>query len=63
MYITAENVGEEFNFLNDFEYIYDHDHSGSESETPGPFSRSYQALDAELEEREDDREDGWVYHP
>ena len=58
MYITAENVGEEFNFLNDFEYIYDHDHSGSESETPGPFSRSYQALDAELEEREDDREDG-----
>ena len=58
MYITAENVGEEFNFLNDLEYMYDHDQSGSESETPGPFSRSYQALDTELEEREDDREDG-----
>ena len=50
MYIAA--VGDEFNFLNNLEYIYDH--SGSESETPGPFSRSYQALDAELEEREDD---------
>lgn len=50
MYITADNVGEEFNFLDNLEYIY----SGSESETPGPFSRSYQALDTELEEREDD---------
>ena len=46
MYISA--VGDEFNFLNNLEYIYDH--SGSESETPGPFSRSYQALDAELDD-------------
>ena len=45
MIISA--VGDEFNFLNNLEYIYDH--SGSESETPGPFSRSYQALDAEAE--------------
>ena len=46
VYISA--VGDEFNFLNNLEYIYDH--SGSESETPGPFSRSYQALDAELDD-------------
>lgn len=46
MIISA--VGDEFNFLNNLEYIYDH--SGSESETPGPFSRSYQALDAELDD-------------
>ena len=47
VFISA--VGDEFNFLNNLEYIYS-DHSGSESETPGPFSRSYQALDAELDD-------------
>lgn len=51
VYITA--VGNEFDFLNEFEYKYEQ--SSSEGETPGPFTRSFQALDAELEEREEDR--------
>ena len=46
VYITA--VGDEFNFLD----FYD---SSSESETPGPFSRSFQALVDPY--REDERED------
>lgn len=51
-YINA--VGEQFNFLDNFEYMYEQ--SSSESETPGPFSRSFQVLDQEAEEREEDRD-------
>lgn len=43
-------VGDEFNFLKEYEFVYD---SSSESEQPGPFSRSFQALD---NDREDDME-------
>lgn len=45
--VLISAVGQEFNFLDEFEYKYD---SSSESETPGPFSRSFQALDAEYKE-------------
>lgn len=41
----------EFDFLDEFEYKYEQ--TGSDVETPGPFSRSFQTLDVELEERED----------
>ena len=43
-------VGDEFNFLKEYEYVYD---SSGESEQPGPFSRSIPALD---NDREDDME-------
>ena len=39
-YITA--VGHEFRFLDNFDYVYE---SESEPGTPGPFTRSFQALD------------------
>ncbi len=51
MYIAA--VGNEFDFLNDFEYKYDH--SSNDSETPpGPFTRPSEPLDVELEDKEED---------
>lgn len=55
-YINA--IGEQFNFLDNLDYMYKD--SSSESETPGPFSRSFQVLDQnedqETEEREEDRD-------
>ncbi len=51
VYIAA--VGNEFDFLNDFEYKYDH--SSNDSETPpGPFTRPSEPLDVELEDKEED---------
>ncbi len=52
MYLQSY-INQQFNFLDNFEYMYEQ--SSSESEMPGPFSRSFQALD---EEREEDR-DRW----
>ena len=60
MKVLISAVGQEFNFLDNFEYMYD---SSSESETPGPFTWSFQALNTEYredekeEEREEERED------
>ena len=53
MKVLISAVGQEFNFLDNFEYMYD---SSSESETPGPFTMSFQALNIEYQEDEKEEE-------